>query len=63
MSRQSKDRLNQDPGEINEGQWEILERYNFRGVKEIKCKGYINSEKDPNNIRIMSVNVNRIRPE
>ena len=62
MSRQSDNRFNH-LGEIIERKQEILERYNVREIKEIKYKGYVDSEKDPNNMRIMSLNINGLRSE
>ena len=62
MSNQIEKRsLNQDLGERNEENKVILNNYNFRKVKGIKYKGYVDFEKEANNIRIMSINVNGLR--
>ena len=55
----------QDPREtIKENNQMILEAYSvFRNVNEIKYKGYLDNKKRENITRIMSVNVNRLRPD
>ena len=64
MSNQLKERSNQDPGNRSEDRQVILQNYKeFRREKEIKYKGYVDLEKEKYNIKIMSVNVNRLQPE
>ena len=55
----------QDPGEtIKENNQIILEAHSiFRNENQIKYKGYLDNKKRENIIRIMSVNVNRLRPD
>ena len=57
--------IQQDLGETNEeSRQTMLETFsNFRVENTIKYKGYLNEVKSDTIIRILSINVNRLRPD
>jgi len=58
------DRLNQlDLGEIREGNQNRIDTYQTKIDRSIKNKGYIKKEKNDQTTRIISTNVNGLRPD
>ena len=59
MSNQPKERNNQDLGNRSVDRQVTLQNYKeFRREKEIKYKRYIDPEKEKQNTRIISININ-----